>query len=93
MAKTGKKKDGTQATAAKSSTAKQRRTLLKKLGRFAAVSAPTVTLLLAAKAKPGAAFVPSCAPSSRAFKTRIGPVNKTKVLADVSGLPIKARRG
>jgi hypothetical protein len=91
MAKTGKK-NSTQATAAKSATAKQRRALLKKLGRFAAVSAPTVTLLLAAKAKPAAAAV-SCAPSSRAFKTRLGPVNRTKVLASVSALPIKARRG
>jgi len=94
MAETSKK-DSTQATTAKSTTSKQRRALLKKLGRFAAVSAPTVTLLLAAKAKPGAAFPVSCAPqqSSRAFKTRLGPVNRTEVLASVSALPIKARRG
>jgi hypothetical protein len=72
--------------------AKQRRALLKKLGRFAAVSAPTVTLLLAAKAKPGAAAA-SCVPrcSSRAFKNRIGPVDGDAVLAAVKKLPIRRR--
>ena len=77
----------------KSANAKQRRALLKKLGRFAAVSAPTVTLLLAAKAKPGAAAA-SCLPrcSSRAFKNRIGPVDGDAVLAAVKTLPIRTRR-
>jgi hypothetical protein len=94
MAKTDKK-DSSQAGAAKSSKDKQRRVLLKKLGRFAAVSAPTVTLLLAAKAKPGIAQTSGCMPSesSRAFKTRIGPVNSAAVLAAVTALPIKLRRG
>ena len=36
-----------------------RRTALKKLGRFAAVSAPTVTVLLAATAKPKTAIAAS----------------------------------
>ena len=86
MAKTGKKDN--QSKAGKASTAKQRRELLKKLGRFAVVSAPpTVTLLLAAKAKP-AAVIASCAPSSRAFKTRVGPVNGETVLAAVKSLRI-----
>ena len=76
-----------QSEAGKTATAKQRRALLKKLGRFAAVSAPTVTLLLAAKAKPAAAFV-SCAPSSRALKTRIGPADGDTVLAAVKSLRI-----
>ena len=40
--------------------ARTRRTTLKKLGRFATVTAPTVTLLLAAQTKPGRA-----SPSSR----------------------------
>ena len=40
--------------------ARTRRATLKKLGRFATVTAPTVTLLLAAQTKPGRA-----APSSR----------------------------
>ena len=76
----------------KSVNARHRRALLKKLGRFAAVSAPTVTLLLAAKAKPGAAAA-SCAPrcSSRAFKNRIGPVDGAAVLAAVKTLPIRRR--
>jgi hypothetical protein len=89
------KNDTPQANASQAKTAKQRRALLKKLGRFAAVSAPTVTLLLAAKAKPGVAAPVSCAPvfSSRAFKDRIGPVDATAVLAAVAALPIRKRRG
>ena len=59
MAKTGNK-DSSPASASKSSKARQRRTLLKKLGRFATVSAPAVTLLLAAQTKAGAAPVTSC---------------------------------
>jgi len=91
MAKTGKI-DKSQMNAAKSSDARQRRVLLKKLGRFAAISAPTVTLLLAAKAKPAAATV-SCAPqqSSKALKTRISPVNNAAVLAAMASLPIRSR--
>ncbi len=92
MDKTGKK-DGAQSAAATSGTARQRRALLKKLGRFAAVSAPTVTLLLTAKARPGVAA--SCIPaqSGRALKTRIGPVDGAAVLAAVAALPIRLRRG
>ena len=91
MAKTGKN-DKSQTNAAKSSDAKQRRALLKKLGRFAAISAPTVTLLLAAKAKPAAATV-SCAPtaSSKMLKTRVGPVDGAAVLAAMASLPIRSR--
>ena len=69
-------KDNPQSDADKASNAKQRRALLKKLGRFAVVSAPA------------AAFV-SCAPgSSRALKTRIGPVDGDAVLAAVKALRI-----
>jgi hypothetical protein len=60
MAKTGNK-DKSQAGAPKSGKEKQRRALLKKLGRFAAVSAPAVTLLLAAETKAGAVPITSCA--------------------------------
>jgi hypothetical protein len=75
-------------------TDKQRRALLKKLGRFAAVSAPTVTLLLVAKPKPGNAAPVSCAPvSSRAFKTRVGPFDGATVLSALATLPIRVRRG
>src|SRR5579863_7789736 len=54
--------------------AKTRRATLKKLGRFASVTAPTVTLLLAAQTKPSRAATPSpCAApspsSSRSLKT------------------------
>lgn len=88
------KKDTPEAVAAEANTAKQRRALLKKLGRFAAVSAPTVTLLLAAKAKPGIAQPASCTPSQsgRVLKTRIGPVDKAAVLAALTALPIRVRR-
>jgi len=91
MAKTGKK-NSAQEAATTSGIARQRRALLKKLGRFAAVSAPTVTLLLTAKARPGVAA--SCIPaeSSRAFKTRIAPVDGAAVLAALSALPIRLRR-
>jgi hypothetical protein len=68
--------------------AEQRRVLLKKLGRFAVVSAPTVTLLLAAGAKPGVAGPGSGGASSRAFKNRVGPVNGDAVLAAVRSLRI-----
>ena len=92
MAKTVKD-DKPQATSAQADTAKHRRALLKKLGRFAAVSAPTVTLLMAAKVKPGIAQVTSCTParSSRVFKTRIGPVDGNAVLAAVASLRIRAQ--
>jgi hypothetical protein len=47
-----------------SSEATSRRAALKKLGKYAAVSAPTVTVLLAAGAKPKAAVAASApAPS------------------------------
>ncbi len=39
-----------------------RRAALKRLGRYAAVSAPTVTVLLAATAKPKVAVAASAAP-------------------------------
>ena len=40
---------------------KERRKLLRKLGRFIAVTAPAVTLLLAAQTKPAGAVVSVCA--------------------------------
>ena len=87
------KDEKSQTNPAKASISKQRRAILKRLGRFAAVSAPTVTLLLAAQAKPGFAQGVSCRPvnSSRAFKTRIAPVNGGAVLAAVATLPIKSQ--
>ena len=83
-----------QQTPIKTKTAKQRRALLKKLGRFAAVMAPTVTLLLAAQTKPGSGTTVSCAPvkSSRALKITEGPVNVAAVLVGVAALPIRVWR-
>ncbi len=51
----------------------ERRALLKNAGRFAAVTAPAVTLILTAAAKPKKALAVSVA-SSRQFKDRIGTV-------------------
>jgi hypothetical protein len=91
MSKSGNT-DRRQETSVKTRTGRQRRALLKRLGRFAAVTAPTVTLLLAAQTKPGNAAV-SCAPikSSRAFKISGGAVDAAAVLAAVVALPIRVR--
>jgi hypothetical protein len=64
------------------SAGQERRRLLKKLARFAAVSAPTVTLLMAAKSKPAAALPSGL--SSRQFKTGAGSVDSAAVLAAVA---------
>ena len=55
-----KEKDG-----AKTLSSRERRAVLRRLGRFAAVSAPAVTLLLAAETKPAAAVgsIESCVPA------------------------------
>ena len=49
----------------RSLSTKGRREVLRKLGRFAAVSAPAVTLLLAAQTKSAAAFISNCAALSQ----------------------------
>lgn len=71
----------------------ERRTILKKLGRFALVSAPAVTLLLAAGSKPSRAAPCSvCPPSSRTFKTADGSIDTAALLAAVAALPVEAWR-
>jgi hypothetical protein len=50
-----KKKNGD----ARTLSSRERRTVLRRLGRFAAVSAPAVTLLLAAQSKPAGAVTNS----------------------------------
>jgi hypothetical protein len=45
-----------------------RRAMLRKLGRFAAVTPPAVTLLLSARIRPAAAASPPIIISSRQFK-------------------------
>jgi hypothetical protein len=80
----------TNPTDSSSKTARGRRALLKRLGRFAAVTGPTVTLLLAAQTKPGRAAPSGCATcqptSSRAFKTTEGSVQATAVLCGLAGV-------
>jgi len=78
--------------------AKSRRATLKKLGRFATVTAPTVTLLLAAQTKPSRAASPSpcksscTVSSSRAFKTGKAEIDIASILAGVAALPVDAWR-
>jgi len=77
--------------------AKSRRATLKKLGRFATVTAPTVTLLLAAQTKPSRAATPSPSPcsvqsSSRALKTEKAEIDTASILAGVAALPVDAWR-
>ena len=73
-----------------------RRPVLKRLGRFAAVTAPAVTLLLAAQGKPSkavAASAPTPVPiSSRQLKTPERAVDVSSVLAGVAALPVDAWR-
>ena len=65
--------------------AKERRALLKKLGRFATVTAPTVTLLLAATGKPKKALAVS-AVSSRQLKDPQGPADCVALLTTLPGI-------
>ena len=74
--------------------AKSRRATLKKLGRFATVTAPTVTLLLAAQTKPSRARSPSpcrCV-SSRAIKMARAEIDTASILAGVAALPVDSWR-
>jgi hypothetical protein len=67
-----------------------RRGMLKKFGRFALVSAPAVTWLLAVGSKPARAVICSgeCAPSSRVFKTPAENLDTVALLASVAALPV-----
>jgi len=70
-----------------------RREALKRLGRFTVVSAPVVTLLLAAGSRPAKAqCVASCVPSSRSLKTPDGAVDADALLVAVQNLPVETWR-
>ena len=71
--------------------ASARRALLKKLGRFAGVTSPAVTLLLAAATKPNKAQALSII-SSKALKSVAGTIDVASVLAGVAALPVDAWR-
>jgi hypothetical protein len=73
-------------------TDQARRAALAKLGRFAAVSAPAVTLMLAAGGKPANAQPCSPCISSRTFKTPEGSIDTTALLAAVATLPVETWR-
>ncbi len=66
-----------------------RRAALKKLGRFVAISAPAVTLMLAAGSK--SAKAQSCSPcsSSRQFKTPEGGVDTAALLGSAQRMPLQ----
>jgi hypothetical protein len=73
--------------------AAERRAALKKIGRFVAISAPAVTLMLAAGSKSAKAVPCSpCVPSSRTFKTTDGGIDTTALLAAVAALPVETWR-
>ena len=65
-----------------------RRAALKKVGRFAAITAPAVTLILAAGTRPAAAPPCSNCGSSRAFKTSEGALDTATLLESLGGLPV-----
>ena len=71
-----------------------RRDVLKKLGRFAAVTPPAVTLLIAAGSRPAAAAPASEVPvtSSRQFKAAEAPLCGDAVLDGVAALPVERWR-
>jgi hypothetical protein len=75
-----------------SSAFQERRSALKKFGRFAAVTVPAVTLLLAASTKPAKAPCISCVPSSRQFKTTGEGIDAVAVLGGVAGLTVERWR-
>ena len=64
-----------------------RRAALRRLGKFAAVTPPAVTLLLVTTAKPKKAQAVSVT-SSKQFKTAEGIVDETGVLGAVAALPV-----
>jgi len=81
------------AAEARDASVEARRPVLKRLGRFAAVTAPAVTLLLAAQTKPAKALPPSSLPpSSRQLKTSERAIDVSSVLAGVAALPVDAWR-
>jgi len=69
--------------------AADRRAALKKLGRFIAISAPAVTLMLAAGSK--SAKAQSCSPceSSRQFKNPEGGVDTAALLSRAQRMPLQ----
>ncbi len=72
-----------------------RRAAVKKIGRFALVSAPAVTLLLAVGSKPTSAITCSpgpCPPSSRTFKVVEGSIDANALLAVLAVLPVAVWR-
>ena len=72
-----------------------RRAAVKKIARFALVSAPAVTMLLAVGSKPTSA-IPcspgSCPPSSRTFKVGEGSIDANALLATLAALPVEVWR-
>jgi hypothetical protein len=63
----------------------ERRAMLRKLGRFAAVTPPAVTLLLSASMRPTKALAASVPVSSRQLKVPDGTVDGQAALATVAG--------
>jgi hypothetical protein len=81
MAKTNNS-DRPSETVSEAESANERRAALKKIGRFAAVSAPAVTLLLTATANPKKAAAVSGGLSSRQLKNPEGAVDNDALLSE-----------
>jgi hypothetical protein len=67
----------------------ERRAALKKLGRFVAISAPAVTLMLAAGSKSAKAQGCSNCGSSRQLKTPEGAVDTAALLSSAQRMPLE----
>jgi hypothetical protein len=80
------------ATEQPGQAAAERRAALKKLGRFVAISAPAVTLMLAAGSKSAKAQPCSPCSSSRQFKTPEGGVDTAALLGSAHSMPLEVGR-
>ena len=69
--------------------AAERRAALKKLGRFVAISAPAVTLMLAAGGKSAKAVPCSNCGSSRQLKLREGAIDTPALLGKAQRMPLQ----
>jgi hypothetical protein len=72
--------------------ATDRRAVLRRLGRFAAVTPPVVVLLLAMRSKPAEAQVISIPASSRQLKSADGKLDDEAVLSGVAALAVERWR-
>ena len=78
------------ATELAAQLAADRRAALRKLGRYVAISAPAITLMLAAGSKSARAQSCSSCGSSRQFKTPEGGVDTAALLGSARRMPLES---